>query len=235
MQFSVICDRVADYLDRSDLTARIEGWVNDTRKDIALSPEVNLDYLYTEATCETSAGTARYALPTDYLGHLSIFVGTKKLVKISPREYEETTGDDIDIVGTDSGSPFLYTTGSLVQGEPDYYIDRGMEFDLYPTPDATYTITIKYYAQPADFDEDTDEDYLSRFHFEAIIFGASVRGALFLDDGVKIQQVNAAYDQALKKIIQRDKKKKSTDVAYRMKTYKDYSLGQFKRLMHVDN
>ncbi len=58
---------------------------------------------------------------------------------------------------------------------------------------------------------------------------------MFLDDGVKIQQVNAAYDQALKKIIQRDKKKKSTDVSYRMKTYKDYSLSQFKRLVKVDN
>lgn len=115
-----------------------------------------------------------------------------------------------------------------------------MNFQLYPNPDNAYTLTIKYYAQPASWTEattadDAEEDYISRFHFEAIIWGASLRGAIFLDDEQKKTNYGAAYDTAVKEMIYREKNKKTRDLKVRFKTWKDFDLSTFERLHKITN
>jgi hypothetical protein len=179
MNFSTLQTRVADYLDRTDCGTRIPNWINDTRKHIAL--QYNFDYLYVEATMTTYSGSGTYALPTDYMGHLTVWCQNFKLAKVGAREFDELTGIDEE---TPSYAPTLFTQSDQTSGAPTYYIDRGMNIQFWPTPDSTYTVLMKYYAQPLDFTNTTDEDYISRFHFEAIIFGACLRGAVFLSNGL---------------------------------------------------
>jgi hypothetical protein len=242
MNYGVLVDRVASYLDRTDLgdstsaplsSTKIGGWINDTIKDIAL--KYNFNYLYVEATISTSGGTSNYGLPDDYMGHLDMFLGTKKLVRIDPREFDSLHGDNVAIVDSDTANPLLYTTSSLELGEPDYYIDRGMAFQLYPKPDGVYTITLKYYAQPTDVGVSADENYIMRFHPETVIFGAVMRGSLFLDDQAKVQQFAPAYVASLQEIVNKEKEKKKQDTIVRFKTAKDFSIEQMKRMMKVNN
>lgn len=239
MQYDDIVDRVADYLDRTDLgtsssdpisSTNIGKWVNDTRKDLALKH--NFNYLYEEATVSTSAGTATYSLPQDYMGHVTILCDYKKLTRIGAREFDELVyTDDEENEGSDQLQ--LDVSSDATSGFPEYYIDRGMYFELYPKPDATYTLTMKYYAQPDDFDSADDEDYMSRFHFEAIIFGASLRGAIFLDDMAKISIFTGAYKQAIDELIKREKDTKTKDAHVRFKSWKDYELETFRRLHRI--
>lgn len=235
MDYSTIQARVAEYLDRTDLTTHIQNWINDCRKDIAL--KYDFDYLYVEASISTSAGSATYSLPQDYLGHLTIFAGSKKLTRVGPREFDELYGNN-----DDDESNVVWLTSETSQrdsatpsGAPDYYIDRGMYIQLWPIPDNTYTVLMKYYAQPADFTIGTDEDYVSRFHFEAIIYGAALRGAVFLDDDVKIQIFTQSYTTTVQEIIKREKEKYAKDMTVRMKSWKDYGLTTFKRLHKIKN
>ena len=232
--FGTIKTRVKSYLDnRTDIDTLIEQWINDARRSLA--GEYNFNYLYTEATAPTSVNTARYALPSDYLGHLNIFIGTKKLIRILPNEFDAIHGDSIAIAVTDNSTAKLFTTGSSETAEPDYYIDRGMEFDLYPIPDGTYTILMKYYASPADWTLDAEYDYISTFHTEAIIFGAALRGTIFLEDDAKAQKYGAMYDREIQRMIKREKEKKSSDVMVRMKSFKDFGVEQFKRITKMNN
>lgn len=238
MNFTTIQDRVADYLDRNDLTTKIRGWINDTRQDLAL--KYNFDYLYAEVACSVVAGSARYALPSNYIGHLDIWINQKKLSKLRPREADELTPTDST---STSATLFLETETAVAQnyevGAPDYYIDRGMEVQFYPTPDSSYTATWKYYAQPTNWGESTSAaatdatcaDYISNFHFEAIIFGASWRGAIYLDDEVKKQTYAGLYQQYIGEMIKREKDKEARDIKVRIKTWQDYDLSTFKRLM----
>lgn len=224
--------RVIEYLDgRTELDSKINAWIDDTRRDIAT--KYNFAYLYVEGTALTSAGYARYALPSDYLNHLRLFIGTKKLVRIDPGEFDSVHGDDIAIVATEGKTPYLFTTGSLEQSEPDYYIDRGLEFDLWPTPDNTYTLLLCYFAQPAEFTSDANFDYITTFHTEAIIFGAAWRGAIYLEDEQKVGKYSEQYKTQVGTILQREKDRKTTDLTHRMKSYKDFSLNQFRRLMKI--
>jgi hypothetical protein len=241
MIYSTMIDRIADYLDRTDLgtsasspmsSTKIGQWINDTRKDIALKYDFN--YLYEEATVSTSANSATYSLPTDYMGHLTILCDSKKLTRVGAREFDElyyTEEED-----TTSPSTLELTESSdATNGFPEYYIDRGMYIQLFPEPDAAYTITMKYYAQPADFDTGDDEDYMSRFHFEAIIFGAALRGAIYLDDSAKIDIFRLAYKMSIDEIVRREKDTKSKDTHVRVKSWKDYELSTFRRLTRVQN
>ena len=229
-----IRQRVIDYLEgRTDLDSKINAWVDDARRDLA--GKYDFAYLYTEATATTSAGEERYALPSDYLGHLSIFLGTKKLIRIRPGEFDAIHGDDADIQSTDGSTKYLYTIGSSEQDEPDYYIDRGMEFDLYPVPDGTYTLLIKYYANPADWTADAEYDYISTFHTEAVIFGAALRGALYLEDDAKVQKYEAKYERLIQIMIKNEKDRQGGDTTIRIKSYKDFSSAQLKRIMKVNN
>lgn len=243
MTFGTIVDRVAQYLDRSDLgtsgssplsSTKIAGWVNDTRNDIALKH--NFRYLYAEATASTEAGTAKYALPSDYLGHLVVWCGAKKLMRVSAREYDELTQTKIAADASPREltlEPGTSVSTESIAGAPDYYIDRGMEIELYPTPDAVYTLRLRYYAQPASFVVANDSDYISNFHYEAIIWGACLRGAIYLDDNDGIRKYADLYNAAIKEMIKREKDFDQEDQHMRMKTYTDYDLTTFKRLFKI--
>jgi hypothetical protein len=232
-------NRVASYLDRSDLTVQIRGWINDARLDLAL--KYDFKYLYVESTAATVAGSARYALPTDYLGHLDMWAGSKKLVRIMPREFDELAESHIGDTAAVRILPLEDITdvsSSSIAGPPDYYVDRGMEFDLYPTPAAVYTLTFKYYAQPArwvetDTSNDNQTDYLSNFHFEAIIWGACMRGAIFLDDAPAEQRFTKLYGASIQEMIKRERDFIFKDVHVRFKTPADYDLTTFARMFRV--
>jgi len=239
MIYSEMVDRVAEYLDRSDLgtsstaiisASKIGKWINDTRKDVALKYDFN--YLYEEATVSTTATTATYSLPQDYMGHLTILCSFKKLTRIGAREFDALyyTEEEED---TTSRNLELTIDSEATCGHPEYYIDRGMYFQLFPCPDASYTVTMKYYAQPADFDSGDDEDYMSRFHFECIVFGACLRGAIFLDDITKIEIFTKAYKLAVEEIVRREKETKAKDKHTRLKSWKDYSTDTFRQFMRI--
>ncbi len=227
MNFSTLQSRVGDNLDRTDLTTRIKGWINDERKSLAI--DYNFDFLYVEATVTTSAGSGTYALPEDYLEKETLHLGSKKLHALTGKEFDELIGIKETL---DSSTNLLVTTNSnITTGEPDYYINRGLYFDLYPIPNGSYTLTLKYYAQPIDFSGNTDEDYMSRIYFDAIIYGATMRGSAFLDDDKKLSTYAGLYSKALQSMEKKERGKKGNDLRRRMKTYKDFDLETFKRLI----
>jgi hypothetical protein len=233
-----IRNRTADYLDRSDLNTKIENWINDTRVDLAL--KYNFRYLYVESTTSTEVGTSKYALPSDYLGHLVIWTGAKKLMRVGAREFDELTQTDIDASASPRQLPLEASssvTTTSINAPPDYYVERGMEIELYPTPDAVYVLTIKYYAQPEEYDTgtggDTEEDYIMRFHPESVIWGAALRGAIYLDDEQKKANFAAAYKSSIEEMIAREKASQAEDTHPRFKDYKDFDLTTFKRLVRV--
>ncbi len=224
--------------DRSDLNTKIENWINDTRLDLAL--KYNFRYLYSEATTTMTVGTARCALPTDYLGHLVVWMGAKKLMRVSAREFDELTQTDIDAGASPRQLPLEASssvTTTSISAPPDYYVERGMEIDVYPTPNAAYTMTLKYYAQPEEYSTgstgDAEEDYIMRFHPEAVIWGAALRGSIYLDDEEKKANFAAAYQSATQEMILREKINLQEDTHPRMKDWRDFDLTTFKRMVRV--
>ncbi len=232
MIFSVLKARVKEQLDdRTDLDTKIAAWINDTRKDLAL--EYDFSDLYVEATCTTSAGTGVYALPDDCLDLIDIFADGKKLIRLDIKERDELTQTNIDV----EHILYMLATESTLDDSgnapPDYYIIKGNEIDFWPIPDGAYTLLLKYYAQPADFTADGESDRISNFHFDVILWGAALRGANYLDDESKIIRFTVNRDKALKMMVARERRRKSSDKRPRMKSYKDFDLATFQRMQRI--
>lgn len=240
MTRGTIRSRVEYYLDRADLRALIYGWIEDARLDVALKG--NFHYLYTEACANTVASSATYSLPSDFLGHEMVWCNNKKLARMTAREFDELT--ETDSKSTALPRNLVIEDGSTVSqtvnaGPPDYYVDRGMNIELYPTPDAAYVMRIKYYAQPTawtttDTSQDANYDYITTFHPEVIIWGASLRGAIYLDDDTKVQKFEGAYGNAIQEMLRKEKDFALEDQHPRMKSWRDYDLTTFKRLTRVN-
>lgn len=232
---STIRTRVTYYLDRSDLDTLVNSWINDTRLDLAL--KYNFHYLYTESCASTVAGSATYALPDDFLGHETVWCNNKKLARMTPREFDELTDTDSGATAyprklpIESGSTVTSTSNS---GPPDYYVHRGMNLELYPTPGAVYSLRVKYYAQPTDFSTDAEYDYITTFHPETVIWGTALRGAIYLDDDQKVQKFESAYSNSIQEMIKRERDFEQEDQHPRMKTFQDYELPTFKRLWRIN-
>lgn len=225
MDYSTMKSRVQEYLEfaSSDIATKAGNWVNDTRKDLALKHKFG--YLLTEAYISMTSGTARYALPTDFLGHLEMFLVNQSDTKKRARIYKtQSPGYFADQYFRDAQDG---DTTITVGGTPTTYVEYGTEFELHPTPDATmassYYIYLWYYAQPTSFSANSDEDHMSRYHFEAIIFGATYRGAMYIDDEYKKQNFKMEYERAIVEMITREKQLNQNDLNPRMKHWRDFS------------
>jgi hypothetical protein len=229
MEASDMRDRVAHYLDRDDLNAKINHWMQDSRQDLALT--YNFHYLYKEATTNVSAGQCRYTLSSDYLDHLTLFyyeggnIG-KKLGRISPGIFDEMAG--------------LTETTCAGSGVPEYYIMYGREIELSPTPNGTCTadggkLKIRYYSKAPSLTADDDEDYMAIHHYEAIIYGACIRGCLFLNDLNNLQKWQKAYEDAKRVMLMREKDREVSDnKSVRMRHWKDYDVGMMRRIFQPE-
>jgi hypothetical protein len=116
----------------------------------------NWDFLWTEATLTPSVGVSTLTSPTD-LGNwkLDSFVFSKATNNYQELEY--VVWDDYSIEYkrgvVDSATPELFSI------KPDNVID------LYPTPDATTTISASYWKTPTELVYDGDESLIpARFH-----------------------------------------------------------------------
>lgn len=220
--FDSLKSRVREYVDRTDIDTKIENWINDTRRDI--STKYNFHYLYTEATVSTVAGSSYYPYPSDYLDKLAIFCGGRKLSKVPAHFFEE-------LVSTTS-------TGDIwsASGDPIYYIERGSEFQLYPTPDAVYTLDLRYYAQPADFTASGDYDDMSNLYPDAIIYGACERAAIYLEDDQGEAKFHKRYIDKIQELIANEKRQQdmTDNKMKRIKTVGDYSKTQLANFLKID-
>lgn len=231
MQYYEIISRVSTNVDRDDLSgtslaslgsSKIGRWTNDTRLDIA--NKWKWQFYYTEATLDTVAASAYYPLPSDYLDHFSVFCGDIKLTRYSLRNFDEN-------ISSDSTGTIASNTAS---GTPYYYVLRGTQFQLYPTPDDAYEINLRYYARPSNFSASGDYDVVSNAYPEAIIFGTTVRTALYLEDTYNEQRFQQLYNAKLQEMLKNEREKITTDTHYRLKSWRDFEISHFGDMMRVN-
>ena len=150
-------------MNRGDLRALVREHVNEPTagfwSDAQLNIYLNLakdqvtafmvrldeDFFELSATFSTAVGTKSYLLPADAM-------------QVNRIE-RYTTADAYDITMLEPVGHHLlgrngYPFGS--NNKPDYYDVRGVQFDLYPTPDAIYPMRLYYDQRQADMSQDSD-------------------------------------------------------------------------------
>lgn len=146
-------------LDRS--AERVDGFLNDALRIVAR--RVRHYTGEAEQAIVTVAGTAAYAWPAD-LGKL------RWLRDVANASTLELVGlRDID-------------NAPVAQGRPSAYATAGKTVTLYPTPDAAYSLDLRYWALPDLVREDGDVPDLPEDYHRILVFYALQRCYELEDD-----------------------------------------------------
>ena len=222
MNFGELKTRVDWFIDSPSLTAMASTLINDVRQELATG--VFLDergktikaywpWLYTDSYTTTVAGTSDYALPSDYLDHIEIRIGNKKLHRFTQVDYDSQMMYDHDWVES--------------IGEPAQFLLVGHMIRLKPPPDGAYEMHLHYYASPSAFTLDIDSDYMSQIYPYLIIHKTVLMLATQQDDKDKIRIHGPQSDTELRKALRNELGKRRQGAATVMRTYRDFEGNSF--------
>jgi hypothetical protein len=171
--YSDLQTAVADWLVRTDLTARIPDFIRLVES--RLNRELRVREMITQET--GSITTNELAVPTDFVETFRFMLDTASEI---PLEYRPIEDWDLRVSGGTSGQPRGYSVS-------------GTEFRFYPTPDTTYAYTLDYYAKiPALSDTNTSNWLLAKAP-DVYLYGSLVEASAFLLDDGRVSLLDSKF------------------------------------------
>lgn len=160
MKFSEIKESANEYADgRTFPAAKYERWIKRVRESTAMDAVTRgfdgLYFLYKEATVKggTVANEPKYAMPSDFIVDLQIFLDKTYVPKVAPGVMDITQ-----------------TRGS--SGTVKWFRNRGVYFELIPAPDtADKEILLLYNGMPDTISQSDQEDFFMKHFPDLHIFG----------------------------------------------------------------
>jgi hypothetical protein len=123
------------------------------------------------------------AVPSDFLETKSL-----KLTSTNP----QTPLEFLSIDALDNKASEY--TGS---GKPRFFGVVGGQFRIVPTPDATYTTELTYYAKLSKLSTSNTTNWLLTSNPDIYLYGALLQAAPYLQDDARIQTWATLYERAL--------------------------------------
>ena len=201
--FTELKDAIADWLDRSDLTARIPDFI--TLAEARVNRDVRIRPMEVRSSMETTAGQRYFNLPGGYLQMRNMQINSNP---ITPLEY--ITPEMLDR---------LY--GSDTTGKPKAYTLIGDEIQLAPIPDSDYTVEMAFYEKFTPLGDGTSgtttSNWLTLNAPDVLLYGALLEAEPFIKNDERIRLWLTAYNGAVKKIQDADARDRHSGSAMRIR------------------
>ena len=170
---------IGDWLNRSDLTAAIPDFISLAEAQIERTLRTRQMIVRANASFDAEYG----AVPSDFLETKSL-----KLTSTNP----QTPLEFLSIDALDNKASEY--TGS---GKPRFFGVVGGQFRIVPTPDATYTTELTYYAKLTKLSSSVATNWLLTANPDIYLYGALLQAAPYLQDDARIQTWATLYERAL--------------------------------------
>jgi len=201
--FTELKDAIADWLDRSDLTARIPDFI--TLAEARLNRDLRIRPMEVRSSMETTSGQQYFNLPGGYIQMRNIQLNTNPT---APLEY--ITPEMLDR---------LY--GSSTTGKPRAYSLIGDEIQLAPIPDSDYTVEMAFYEKFTALGDGTSgtvtTNWLTTNAPDVLLYGALLEAEPFIKNDERIGLWLNAYNGAIKKIQDADARDRHSGSAMRIR------------------
>ena len=170
---------IADWLNRTDLTATIPDFISLAEAQIERQLRTRQMLTRTTLTIDAEFET----IPADLLEVRALkLTGTNP---ITPMTF--MTMDSLDEQSTiDIGS-----------GKPKYFTVVGSEFRFVPTPDASYASEIVYFAKLTKLSASVATNFLITSSPDIYLYGSLLQAAPYLQDDARIPVWTTLYERAL--------------------------------------
>lgn len=177
---------VANWLDRTDLTAEIKDFIVLTESK--LRSNVRTREMEKSTTVDTVAGTETVSLPSTFTGMREVYITG------SPKRVLRNVALD-----------YLHTRhASGTTGKPDMYAISGSSIYLAAVPDSAYTLNLSYYGFDPLSDSNTTNWVLDSYP-DVYLLGAMAEAGGFLMNPTLSQYWKSRFDEALYMMIESDK------------------------------
>lgn len=169
---------ISDWLNRDDLTAVIPSFISLAEADISRTLR---DYRMEKRS--TALVDAQYsALPTDWIETIRV----------------QITGDTsrLELV-SDGALADMRAQRNDAGGKPTHYAHTAGGLELFPTPDAEYTIEIVYFAKVPALSVSATTNWLLSAAPDVYLYGALTQSAPYLKDDQRAPVWAGLYQNAI--------------------------------------
>ena len=201
--FTELKDAIADWLDRSDLTARIPDFI--ALAEARINRELRIRPMEVRSTMETTSGQQYFNLPGGYIQMRNIQLNTNPT---TPLEY--ITPEMLDR---------LY--GSSTTGKPRAYTLIGDEIQLAPIPDSAYTLEMAFYEKFTALGDGTSgtvtSNWLTKNAPDILLYGALMEAEPFIKNDERVAVWLNGYGNAIDKLQKADQRDRHSGSAMRVR------------------
>ena len=176
--YSELKSSVADWLNRSDLTAAIPDFIALAEAQIERKLRTRQMIVRATATIDTEYGT----VPADFLEVKSLKLQTNP---VTPLQFE--TIDSLDNLQSQYPS----------SAKPRYFSIVGAQIRTVPTPDASYEAELTYYAKLTKLSSTETVNWLLTAAPDVYLYGALLQAAPYLKDDARISTWATMYTSAM--------------------------------------
>ena len=170
---------IADWLNRTDLTTTIPDFISLAEAQIERTLRTRQMIVRANASFDSEYG----AVPADFLETKSL-----KLTSTNPlTPLAFLSIDDMDAARSH------YTAS----GRPRFFSVVGGQFRISPTPDATYTAELIYFAKLSKLSSTVASNWLLTSSPDIYLYGSLLQAAPYLQDDARIQTWATLYERAL--------------------------------------
>ena len=180
--FAGLKTTIADYLNRDDLTAIIPTFI--TLAEAKLNRKLRVRQMLKRATA--SVDSQYFAYPADWLQAKEFQLNTNPIVRL--QFVTEAYGDE------------LKANNYVSSGQPGYYTIIGTQLEVIPTPDATYTGELTYYAKIPALSDSNTSNWLLAYAPDLYLYGALTEATPYLKDDERLGTWGQLYTNSLSDI-----------------------------------
>jgi hypothetical protein len=173
---------IGDWLNRSDLTNAIPDFISLAEAQVERTLRTRQMIVRANASFDAQYG----AVPADFLETKSL-----KLTSTNPQTPLQFLS--IDALDNEAAN---YTASA----KPKFFGVVGGQFRLVPTPDATYTTELTYYAKLTKLSNSVTTNWLLASSPDIYLYGALLQAAPYLQDDARIQVWSSLYDRAMSEL-----------------------------------
>ena len=192
----------ANWLDRTDLTARIPEFIE-------LS-EANFNRVIRQPDMVTKDDSfsiaSRYTtLPTDTLEIVRIVLDLTPVIVLEYLTPEEIS--ELRVAMSATGKPYYFT---VIGGSSN-------QLEVVPSPDSTYTSSIVYYTRIAALSDSATSNWLLAAHPDSYLFGTLVEAEPYLKNDERMPMWTSRLDKALMALRLQGERELHTGSSLRMR------------------
>ena len=179
--FTNLTAAIADWADRTDLTARIPDFVK--LAEARIGRDLRIRALELRSQMSTVSGQMYYTLPPGYrqARHFKLVNGAGGV----PADLEYKTPEALDVANLGG------------TGLPRYYTIVANEIRIVPTPSAAYSLEILYYKAPTALSTSNEANILLEENPDIYLYASLIELWTYLRDDAESQKWGLLYGKAI--------------------------------------